>query len=342
MKTGSGLVDVHTHAIPADLDEPLSEHKGWAWPSVRRVDERTARIYLGGVPYRTIDDRCWSVERRLADMDAEGVAIQVLSPVPITLCHDAPADGAARLAGAMNDFLAGMVQTDPHRFRALGAVPLQDPEAAIDEMYRCMAAGFVGVEIGTRVGDRELSDPHFDEFFAAAAAMSALVLVHPVDTMIDPRARDLGIAFGAGMPAETGAAAAGWLVSGALTRRPAVRLCLAHGGGSLPWLLPRLDVGVQLADENHPDQLLPSTLARMFYSDSLTYDAGSLQLSVDRFGAGHVLLGTDYPFAARESPAGAVLTDPGLDDELRHAIGVNNAQTVFELQRPPIGRGAVR
>jgi aminocarboxymuconate-semialdehyde decarboxylase len=189
--------------------------------------------------------------------------------------------------------------------------------------------GFPGVEIGTRVGDRELGDASLDPFFDAAAELGAIVLVHPADTTLDPRLAALGVAFGAGMPTETGIAAAGLLASGALLRRrPGVRLCLAHGGGTLPWLLPRLDVGELIRNPDTPPDRLPSALARSLRADSLTYDAESLLLAVHRYGAGHVLLGTDYPFAARETPAGAVLGAVP-DPALREAIGAANARALI-------------
>jgi aminocarboxymuconate-semialdehyde decarboxylase len=250
----------------------------------------------------------------------------------VTFCHDAPAAGARILARAQNDFLAGLVAQDPDRFRALGAVPMQDPAHAVIELRRCVGElGFLGVEIGTRVGDRELGDPDFDPFFDAAAELGALVFVHPADTTLDPRLAAAGVAFGAGMPTETGIAAAALLVSGAMSRRrTGIRLCLAHGGGTLPWLLPRLDKGELIKDPDTPPARLPSALARSLYSDSLTYDAGSLLLAVDRYGDGHVVLGTDYPFAAREAPAGAVLAsgEPRLTGQLRAAIGATNASAL--------------
>jgi aminocarboxymuconate-semialdehyde decarboxylase len=327
-----GLIDLHTHAIAPSWPD-LAAVVPWAsWPSVQRTSETEGRILVGGRPYRDIDSRCWSAERRLADMDADSVALQVVSPTPVTFCHDAPPDGAVVLARTQNDFLAGLVAYCPERLRALGAVPMQDPGQAVIELRRCVQElGFLGVEIATRVGNRELGDPDFDPFFDAAAELGALVFVHPADTTLDPRLAVAGVAFGAGMPTETGVAAAALLVSGALARRrPGIRLCLAHGGGTLPWLLPRLDKGELIKNPDTPPDRRPSALARSLYSDSLTYDVDSLLLAVQRYGTEHVLLGTDYPFAAREAPAGAVIRDGDqrLTDSLRAAIGAGNARAL--------------
>ncbi|HEY4004486.1 MAG TPA: amidohydrolase family protein [Pseudonocardia sp.] len=336
MTDPDGLVDLHTHAISPDLPDLGQRQAGqsYRWPSVRRLDETSARILLGGQPYRMVDERCWSAPRRLKDMDEDGVALQVVSPTPVTFCHDAPAEPAAELAAAQNTWLAELVGHDPSRFRALGAVPLQDTERAVAELRRCVTElGFLGVEIGTRVGQRELGDESLDPFFDTAAELGALVFVHPADVTLDPRLAGLGIPFGAGMPSETGIAAAGLLAGGAFTRRrPGLRLCLAHGGGTLPWLLPRLDKGEQIKDAGVPAERLPSALAVQLYSDSLTYDTASLLLAVQRYGEQHVMLGTDYPFAAKEDPTGAVLMAPDdqLSPALKAAIGRDNARALLE------------
>jgi aminocarboxymuconate-semialdehyde decarboxylase len=304
---GPGLIDVHTHAIDPDLIDVSQAYEG-SFPSVRRLSADRVQIMLGGQLYREVDSRCWSAEARLRDMDAEGVAVQVVSPIPITLGHGEPAAGARALAAAQNDFLARLAAAAPDRLRALGCVPLQDPEAAVAELGRCVNdLGLAGVEIGTRVGESELSDPRFVPFFRAAADLGAVVFVHPVDRTLDPRLARLGIGFGLGMPAETAIAAAGLLVGGLLDDLPGLRLCLAHGGGTLPSALPRLAKGQQLAGGVTSAGELATARARRLWCDSLTYDVAGLLLAVQRFGAGHVVLGTDYPFDARERPAGAVL-----------------------------------
>jgi aminocarboxymuconate-semialdehyde decarboxylase len=315
-----GTVDVHTHAIAPALPD-LSRFPG-RWPTVEQVDAQRARILFDGTPYREIDDRCWSAARRLADMDAEGVAAQFVSPVPVTLCHGEPADGATVLARAQNDWLAGLVDQAPDRLLALGAVPLQDPSRAVAELLRCVTQlGFPGVEIGTRVGNMELAAPELDDFFDTAAELGAFVLVHPVDQTLDPRLAALGIEFGMGMPGETAIAAAALLTG--RERRAGVLLCLAHAGGALPALLPRLDRGAMMAGRIGEGHRPPTVRATELWCDSLSYDAASLKLAIHRFGGGHVVLGTDYPFAARETPAGAVLE--GLDPGSREAIGRGNA-----------------
>ncbi|MBX6389201.1 MAG: amidohydrolase [Frankia sp.] len=302
------MIDFHTHAIDPDLPDVATTHPG-RFPRVRRLDEDRAQVLLDGRVYREVDSRCWSPTARIRDMDAEGVGAQVVSAMPVTLCHGEPAAGAAALAAAQNDFFARLVGAAPDRLVALGCVPLQDPGLAIKELRRCVEElGFAGVEIGTRVGDRELADPAFVPFFQAAAELDAVVFLHPVDQVVDPRLTALRLGFGLGMPTETATAAAGLLQTDLFDRLPRLRLCLAHGGGTLPSVLPRLALGQRVVSGVTDHDARMTTRARALWCDSLTYDEDSLALAAHRFGEEHVVLGTDYPFAARESPAGDVLT----------------------------------
>jgi aminocarboxymuconate-semialdehyde decarboxylase len=319
------LVDVHTHAIDDDFPDLRRAYPHDRWPSVERTGETEAHLLFGGQPYRRIDHRCWSPEARLSDMDREDVAVQVLSPIPVTFCYQASAAGAAELASAQNEFFARILHRHPTRFAALGAVALQDPDRAVDEMRRCMRRpGFLGVEIGTRVGGTELADPSLDRFFAVAHELGALVLVHPSDQDLPPRVTGLGLGFGAGMPIETALAAAGMIAGGALSRRPEVRICFAHGGGALPAMIGRLDKGAVIAGMSADSPDLPSRLARRLWCDSLTYSRRTLDAAVQLFGRDHIVFGSDYPFPAMPDPFGDIVAD--LPADLRRRICRTNLE----------------
>jgi aminocarboxymuconate-semialdehyde decarboxylase len=317
----SGLVDVHTHAIDVDLPDLQRTFPDDHWPTIERTSETDASLMFGRDTYRRIDHRCWSPDARLADMDREDVAVQVLSPIPVTFCYRASAAGAAELASAQNEFFARIVRRHPSRFAALGAVALQDPDRAVDEMRRCMRQpGFLGVEIGTQVAGTELADPSLDRFFAVAHELDALVLVHPSDQDLSPRVASLGLGFGAGMPIETALAASALIIGGALSRRPTVRICLAHGGGALPAMIGRLDKGAIIAGS--PD--LPSRLVHQLWCDSLTYHRQALDAAVEVFGRDHVVFGSDYPFPAMPGPIDDIVAD--LPTDLRHRICRTNLE----------------
>lgn len=319
---------MHTHAVDPGLPDLGRRYSRDRWPSVERTDEKTGWLNYGDRRYRQIDHRCWSPDARMADMDRDGVAMQVISPIPVTFCYEADPAGAAELAAAQNDFFARLVAEHPTRFAALGAIALQDPDLAVSELRRCMGRpGFLGVEIATQVRGYELADEQFDRFFAVAHELGALVLVHPRDEDLPTRMAGLAMGFGAGMPIETATAAAALLTSGALVRRPAVRLCLAHGAGALPAIIGRLDKGVQIGGMAADSAELPSRLAGSLWCDSLTYNRTALLAAVDLVGADHVVFGSDYPFPAVPDPIDHIVA--GLPAGLRDQISRTNLERIY-------------
>lgn len=319
------IIDIHSHAIPQRLPPPPGETSN-TWPSVEVAGE-AGTILVGGRFFRSIGSECWSARRRIEALDRDGVVAQLVSPVPVTFCYDAPPHDAAILAELQNDFLSGQVVDGGGRLAGLGAVPLQDPELAAKELSRCVSQlGLLGAEIGTVVGPTELWDPRFEPFFAVAEELAAVLYLHPGVLPAQARLEVAGMAFGVGMPCETAIAAAGMIMGGLLERHPRLRIVLAHGGGALPMVLPRLDMGWELAGgaERTGLPMRPSEYARRFYTDTLTYDAGSLRLALDRFGIDHVMIGTDYPFAARDRAPGASLDKLDLGEAETETIAFAN------------------
>jgi aminocarboxymuconate-semialdehyde decarboxylase len=306
------------------------------WPAVEPISDNAAWLTFGGERYRQIDHRCWSPEVRIADMDRDGIAAQVLSPIPVTFCYHACTAGAVELAIAQNDFFARLVRDHPGRFGALAALPLQDPDLAVEDLRRCMRMpGFLGAEIATQIAGVHLGDERLDRFFAVAHELGALVLIHPSDQDLLDRLTVAGLGFGAGMPIETGMAAATLIASGALSRRPGVQMCLAHGAGVLPAMIGRLDKGALIAGMAADSPDLPSTLAASFWCDSLTYNAAALRAVIALFGEDHVVLGSDYPFPAMPAPLDDIVNE--LPADLRERIGRLNLEAhygTFSGSRP--------
>ncbi|MBD5604796.1 MAG: amidohydrolase family protein [Candidatus Eremiobacteraeota bacterium] len=313
MHASHGCVDFHTHYIDASMEGVALPH----CVALQRAGRR-GELFRDGASYRVIDDRSWDLDRRIADMDAEGIDLQVLSPIPVTYAYDAsPADGAA-YARAQNDALAAVVRARPDRFAALGSVPLQDVDLACAELERAMVdLGLSGIEIGTTAGGRELDDPALEAFWERCEALDAIVFVHPESAPgFDRRGRRM-LVVSTGYPTETGIAAAALLTSGLLERRE-LRIVLAHAGGTLPWLLPRLDRLWEIfPDLQAASPRRPSEVARTLYCDTLTFDERNLALVLERFDPAHVVVGSDYPFPIREAPAGAVTLGNPHRDELR-------------------------
>jgi aminocarboxymuconate-semialdehyde decarboxylase len=328
MTIETSTIDFHTHFMPRDA----SAIDVAGCPRLVIESDTCGQMYRGKQHYRTIDERTWDAARRIRDMDARNVALQVISPIPVCYSYDAAAGDAAAYARMQNDAIATVVRARPDRFAGLGMVPLQDPDAACAELERMMRdLGLAGVEIGTTAGGRELDDPALESFWERCAAHDAIVFVHPENAPGVERMQFMQMVISTAYPSETGIATARLLMKGIFVRHPDLRIVLAHAGGTLPWLLPRLD-RVWSIDERIQAALpqKPSEMARAFYGDTITFDADNLALVAKRLGAEHLLVGSDYPFAImEESPGSVVDTVAAFDAPTRAALRYGNARRLL-------------
>ena len=313
------MIDVHTHYVPRGLSTPSEG------PWLR--DD--TMIMHRAKEYRRVGPSSWDVDIHLADMDADGVDVQVLSPTPVFFCYDQPPAEAARMARLCNDIAVEMCALAPQRFLAMCQVPLQDPDAACAELSRCMDAGHVGVEIGNHVGDRDLDDAGVVTFLQHAASLGAAVFVHPWDMPHSPRLDRWMARWLAGMPAETHLSILAMILGGVFDKiGPDLRICFAHGGGSFAFWVGRMDNAWRARpDLVATSQFPPSHYLDRFYVDSVVFDPRALRLLVDTVGVEQVLVGSDYPYPLGERPVGAVVRNAAfLDDASRERILSGNAR----------------
>ena len=292
-----GTVDAHTHFFPSALPDLAATTGDARWPSLKIDDHGTARIMRGDSVFRPVAPTCWDPTRRVTAMDSAGIDLQVLSPVPITLTTWAEPKLAADFARRQNELLAEAAAAAPERFRWIGSVPLQDTDAAIAELNRATSElGMAGVEIGTEVDGRELDDASLRPFFAAAEALDVAVFIHPTDGAGAIRRQGQPFEFGLGMLTDTAMAAGALVFGGVLEQFPNLRVGLANGCGSFPWAYPRLVRGAAMGPTTPLDTGPTDELVRRLWVDSLVFDPALFPVLMDRFGADHIFLGSDFPF----------------------------------------------
>ena len=320
-------VDFHTHIIPENFSELTKHFHGEKWPQLQRTCACGANIMVAGKVFREVTDQVWSPEKRIHDMDREGVDIQVLSPIPVTFSYWAPAEEAEEMARIQNDFIAETVQQYPERFIGFGTVPMQDASAAIREMDRCIHdLGLKGIEIGTNVNGNNLDDPSFLEFFEMAEKWQVPLFIHPWETLGKERITRHNLMYTVGMPSETALAGASLILGGVMDKYPNLKICFAHGGGSLPYIIHRLDQGWKVWPHLRLIQQPPSYYAKKFYYDSLVNNPVNIKYLVENFGHEQVIMGSDYPFLLREIPPGKVIDDAlGVTQEQKQAMLGGNA-----------------
>lgn len=328
-------VDFHTHIISEDFLDLANKYGDDRWPVLEKTCNCGANIMIKGKNFREITNQAWDAEKRLDDMDKEGIDIQVLSPIPVTFSYWADSEKGLEMAKFQNDFIASVTREHPKRFIGLATVPLQDADLAIKEMERAInELGLKGIQIGSNVNGKNLDDEKLEWFFQAANEQRVPLFVHPWETLGRERLPRHNFMYMVGMPSETALAAGSIIMSGMLDKFPNLKLCFAHGGGSLPYLLPRMDKGWNVWPHIRKTEKPPSHYAKRLYYDSLVYDENNLQFMIDRFGVDRIIAGSDYPFLLREAPSGKVIDQLStLNDTEKEKIHGLNALKFLNLNK---------
>src|SRR4051794_5401953 len=329
-------IDVHTHIVPENFPPYAGKNRDVPWPSMAEAQACHKHVMISGKVYRTVSDGSWSVPRRIEDMGAMRVTRQALSPMPELLSYWLPLEDAQSMIRYLNDTIAGMVQAAPQRFVGLGAVPLQDMDAAVRELEYCKRLQFAGVEIASHVNGTSIGDARFEPFFAAAEKMGAAVFVHALRPAGQERIVGAFSEQAVCFPNESALACASMITGGIGARHPKLRIAFSHGGGTLSFLLPRLVHAwnmVQKTKESPPES--PAVTAKRFFYDNVLFDASSVKFLVERFGASQVLVGSDYPFALGEKDPLGLLDKAGLDSQTKNLITSTNAKRFLGLPEAP-------
>jgi aminocarboxymuconate-semialdehyde decarboxylase len=322
----SPVIDVHSHFVPRGWPS-LGGHGDAPW--LRIDSEREATIMVGSDEFRRVRSESWDAVRRMDDMGDDRVDRQVVSPTPVFFSYDRPAREAITVARIFNDLALEVCEPGSGRLIPFAQVPLQDPELAMAELDRALAAGHRGVEIGNHVGDKDLDDDGIVEFLAHCAEVGAPVFVHPWDMSESPRDDRWMARWLSGMPAETHLSLLAMVLGGVFDRvSPDLRITFAHGGGSFAFWLGRLEnAWHRRHDLVGTSALPPSAYVGRFEVDSVVFTSASLRLLVDTLGPDHVLLGSDYPYPLGERPVGRVVREADfLDTAQQSAILGGNAE----------------
>jgi aminocarboxymuconate-semialdehyde decarboxylase len=294
-------IDTHTHFVPRSF--PAATRRNPLWPSVElRGADGAAAVMVGGKVFRMINSRSWDAARRIDDMAADDVDVQVVSPMPELLSHWFPADDADALSSHINEGIAELCDVRSGRFIGVGMLPMRDASLAVKRLGALKSLGLRGFEIGTHINGVALGDERLHEIYGAAEQANLAILVHPLHPVgLDRMGGRPELAAVAAFPLETALAAVSLMTNGVMERFPKLRILLSHGGGALPWILPRLrharDIGPPLDSLFARD---PSETVKAFYFDSILYDKPALEYLAVKVGRHQILVGSDYPFTIKQ------------------------------------------
>ncbi len=335
MTDAPGVVDIHTHILPRDIPD-FREQFGYGDFVTMVHDDYGATMFQGGELFRRVDRRTYDTEIRLKAIDDAGVDVQVLSTVPVMFSYwTKPTDGAV-VAAFLNDDIAATVAANPSRFVGLGTLPLQDTDLAVAELERCINdLGMAGVEIGTHILGKNLNAPELFPVFEAAADLGAAVFVHPWDMMGMGDMVDYWLPWLVGMPAETSRAICSMIFGGVFERLPNLRVAFAHGGGSFPGTIDRIQHGFDVRPDlcAVDNDVPPRDHLGRFWVDSLVHNPRQLLFLADLFGSDRVCLGSDFPFPLGEHEPGATIRGAEFDPADEAAMLAGNAMEWLGLER---------
>ncbi|HEX6692596.1 MAG TPA: amidohydrolase family protein [Burkholderiales bacterium] len=328
-KKGSLRVDIHCHYANPEVAAKVAHlNPGQYEPSVKYANALTREVNVKQMKDRA--PKLSDIEVRLKDMDRMGVDIQAVSPAPNQTYYWTDAGQGAELARMVNERIAEIVGRWPERFVGLGTVPLQDPDLAVAELeYAVKKLGLRGVEVNPSVNGMDLSDGRLalEKFFAKVQELDVIIFMHPIGFTQGERLLDHYFNNVIGNPLETTVAASHLIFDGVMERHPKLKVVLPHGGGYLAHYWARMDHGWRA----RPDcrtviKRKPSGYLEKFFFDTITFDPVMLRQLVERFGAEHVLLGTDYPYdMGVEDPVGFIAKAGLSAEKLKKVLGGNAA-----------------
>jgi aminocarboxymuconate-semialdehyde decarboxylase len=282
----------------------------------------------------TIKPKMDQLDVRLADMDAMGVDVQAVAIAVYQYYYWADAELGAKVSRMMNEEFVESTSRYGDRFLPLGTVPLQDIDAAVAELrYLVQELGMRGIEIGTHVEGEEISSPRLEPFWAEVERLGVAVVIHTHGTTHAQRLQGHNFVNIIGHPIEATLAQAHLIFSGVLERYPALKILVVHGGGYLPAYPGRIDHGWRAREDISEGVVKPpGEYLRQFYFDTMVFEPEQLRFLIDRYGADHVLLGTDYPYdMGDDDPLATVGGVAGLSQDQIDLITGGNAARLLGL-----------
>ena len=331
-------IDVHAHLAPQSLWRAFAD--GDDWHGLRHETRGEAEFIVGRGKRILINSPKirYTPEQRLADMDAEGTDVQVVSIHTPLFPYHWDTDAAILASRTVNDEIAGMTQQWPDRFAGMATLPVQDVDAAIAELERAVRTlGLKGAELDTVANDGlNWDEPQFLPLFQAAEELGALLFFHPQpqDNIVALESTlRYGIPNSVGVVLEDALVVATLICGGILDRCPNLRVCIAHGGGGACFGMGRLDHGWQVRSEARVNILKPpSAYQSQIYYDFLTSSEAGLRFLIDAVGIDRVVIGSDWPFVGWDpSPGGWLEGLTSLTQEEKEKIAWQNLAALLDI-----------
>jgi len=328
--SGVPAIDIHAHYYPQSYFDVV-QAEGGRFNAEFKTDGQTFSFKTPGGSNSGLPMKFIYTKQRLAEMDAEGVAVHALS-LTTPMVYWADGETSHKLAAAWNDGAIAAHKANPDRFVVLATLPMLDRDRAIGELNRvAQQPGVRGVYMGTNINGNDLDDPMFAPILARIEALDLPIFLHPLQTIGGKRVANYHLGNLIGNPLDTAIAASRLIFSGVLDRHPKLQVNLPHAGGVLPILIGRIDHGWKVRKENRHLAQAPSTYLRRFTYDTITHSKPIMEFVISMVGADRVMIGSDYCFDMGYEQPIRFLDQLSLSPEQRKMILGTTAAKVLKL-----------
>ena len=317
-------IDVHSHAIPADIIELYRSEPAKYGLSVSEEPGREKSLIMNNGHVFPLLDQFHDVKTRLADMDSRGVDVELVTPAPTIVFYDQPIKEALPLFQKINDALAAMCAKEPKRLIACGTLPLQDVAASCAEVQRLVERyGTRMIMVNTHVNGRYYDEPEFLPLFEVCERLDVILFFHPLNGNTSYGLGPYYLTNLLGNAIDTTISATRLTLGGALKKYPGCKCMFAHGGGFLPYQRGRVQHGYNMREESKVGLggTPPAEIFDRLYFDTITHGDPALEFLISSHGADRIMLGSDYPFDMADiRHPDKVLNLPGLSSSDKEKV----------------------
>ena len=290
--TSQSCFDCQSHIYVPELISMMEKRKSSPY-----VYRKGGDVYIVVEKWtRRLQPRHTDLNAKLQDMDAAGIGMTALSindPGPELF----GADGVA-VAKLVNDFIADAARLHPNRFIGLCVLPLQDPDASLTELERCVKKlGMKGILLYSNLAGKFPDEPQFRPLFAAAEALNIPILLHPAYPVTYDQTSGHEMTGSLGLMFDTTIALDRIILAGILDRYPKLKLVCPHLGGVLPYLIGRVDHQTMVLKRGSENLTKPpSEYLKQIYLDIVSPLPLAMRFALDMMGPDHLLYASDHPW----------------------------------------------
>jgi len=323
------MIDFHNHFYPKAYLDELKKPGGYA-----RVDtDAQGRLlvhYEGD--YNIIVGAHVDIDQRLKDMDKNGVETHLLTLTTPSCERESPEKGI-KLAKLANDGFSDLCEKHPGRLLALAALPLQDPQAAADELERAVKdLGLKGGTLMSNVAGKPL-DIDMGPVFERAVKLDVPLFIHPTSPINTKWMDDFRLVPIMGFGHDTSLSVLRMVFSGLFEKLPNLKIVASHLGGIYPYLRGRINTGFNAYPECKLNiKKEPTEYLKKIWVDSIIYDNDVFKSTLAFLGPSKIVLGSDHPHQIGDiEMAHKRIRALGLDKKTEEDILTNNAAKLLKV-----------